>query len=100
MNDDISQMQQQINDLTIRLDTLNNNTTIPMQVGEAFKARLLGNLSFPKKSAKDPVSESSTVVATVDFVGSTVTTTPVLKEPDGYLSIVIAGLTYYFPFYT
>lgn len=46
MNPEIKQLQEQVAELTRRLDAFNSNTTIPFDVGEAFKARSnVGNLS-------------------------------------------------------
>ena len=46
MNPEIQQLQEQVAELTRRLDAFNSNTTIPFDVGEAFKARSnVGNLS-------------------------------------------------------
>lgn len=46
MNPEILKLQEQVTKLTERLDAFNSNTTIPFDVGEAFKARVnVGNLS-------------------------------------------------------
>lgn len=56
MNPEILKLQEQVAELTRRLDAFNSNTTIPFDVGEAFKARSnVGNLSAaPLSSITNP----------------------------------------------
>jgi len=68
--------QQQIDDLQNQINLLKNSTTIPLDVGEAFKKRILpdGGLSGVPDATVPPTvtideSGSSTVIAAAPFSG-------------------------------
>lgn len=55
MNTETKKLQDQIDELNRKLEQFNSNTTIPFNTGEAFKARILGNLaSAPISSVSAP----------------------------------------------
>lgn len=82
-----------------RLDALNSNATIPLDVGEAFKLRILSDAGTAATSTKNATSEDTTVVTSVNFGASSTTTDTVLGNPDGYLEISITNNLYYIPYY-
>ena len=82
-----------------RLDALNSNATIPLDVGEAMKLRILADAGTAAISTKDLASEDITVVTGVNFGASTTTTDTVLGNPDGYLEVMITNNKYYVPYF-
>jgi len=82
-----------------RLDALNSNATIPLNVGEAFKVRILSDAGVAELSSKAANSEDTTVVVGVNFGASSTTTDTVLGNPDGYLEFTITNNIYYVPYF-
>ncbi len=71
---------------------MENSTTIPLNVGEAFRVRLAGELGL-SVSAKGANSEDQAV----DEGG--VATYTVIGDPVGFLQVTIAGTDYNLPYY-
>lgn len=80
-------------DLQSQMKALSNNATIPYDIGEALKARILGDAGVSALSTKLSTSESQAV----NEAG--VATYSVLKPPDGFLEITITENKYYIPYY-
>lgn len=76
-----------------QLLALNNNATIPFDIGEALKARILGDAGVASISTKLATSEDQAV----DEAGAA--TYEVLKSPDGFLQVTLLGNIYYIPYY-
>lgn len=89
-----------VKDLQDQIKALNSNSTIPLDVGEAFKLRILSDAGVATTSTKGATTEDTTVVTSVNFGGggSTATDT-VLGNPDGYLEITITNNIYYIPYF-
>jgi hypothetical protein len=88
-------LQQQINELRQEIKNLNASTTIPFDVAESMKIRVLEDINTLATSGKDATSENETV---------TITGTPQsftkLKQPSGFLQVVINNNAYFIPFYS
>lgn len=92
MNPDIKQLQERIDKLEKQLKLFESSTTIPLLVDTAFRTRL--STSNPlQTSAKSASSENQAV----NEAGAG--TYNVIAPPDGFLKSVIAGTTYYLPYY-
>ncbi len=87
-------LQSQINQLREEINTLKNSTTIPFDVGEAFKIRVLEDLSKLKPSTKTAISENETV-----NIPAVPTSFTKIKQPDGFVEIVLNSSVYYIPYY-
>lgn len=95
MNPEIKQLQDDIAKLQDSLNVLKANATIPYDVAEAFKVRLIEPLDLPEtQTAVSATAHNKTVneggVATYD----------VMNKPDGFLLITISGVNYYIPYFT
>lgn len=77
-----------------QLVALNNNATIPFDIGEAMKARILGDAGVATVSTKSASSEDKSV----NEAG--VLSYSVLNSPDGFLQVTLLGNIYYIPYYT
>lgn len=88
-----------VKDLQDQLKALNSNATIPLDVGEAFKLRILSDAGTAATSTKGATSEDTTVVTSVNFGAETTATDTVLGNPDGYLEITITNNKYYVPIF-
>lgn len=93
--------QQKFDDLTLKVENLesqikalSNNATIPWDVGEALKLRILGDAGVAAISTKLATSEDQSVNE-----AGTAPAYNVLKSPDGFLEITITENKYYLPYY-
>ncbi len=84
----------QIADLQAQIDALRNNATIPFDIGEAMKARIVSDLGLASTSSKGATTENQTV----NEAGVAAPYT-VLKTPDGFLQITLLSNIYYIPYY-
>ncbi len=100
MSEQYQQLTEEINALRQEVNSLKANTTIPLDIAEAFKVRILNGNQFLSLSSKSASSENIAAVTAVDFVGQTVTTNTVLDNPDGFLQIKIRGVNYYLPYFS
>lgn len=75
---------------------LNNNATIPFDVGVAMKARILQDAGVLATSSKSASSENVSVLTST---GPNVFAS-VLTPPDGFLAVAITGNVYYIPYYS
>ena len=75
MNPELEQLKKQVEELTRRLDSFNSSTTIPFDVGEAFKARSnVGNLgSAPLASVTAPSGGATVDGAARTAINSVIT---------------------------
>lgn len=89
MNPETKKLQEQIDILTKRLDSLSSNTTIPLEVGEAFRKRL-GSADISNKTG---ASETRTV--NESGAGSYT----VANAPDGFITIEVLGALKNIPYY-
>lgn len=87
---------EQIAELKAQLDALKNNATIPFDIGEAMKARILQDAGVASTSTKLSSSEDVSVVVSL----APTVTAPVLNTPDGFLQITLLSNIYYIPYYT
>lgn len=92
MQEQINQLKNEIELLETELGKLRSATTIPFEIGQAFRDRLR-DINVISASTKDKDTEDQTV----DEGGTA--TYEVLKEPDGFLQATINGTPYYIPFY-
>lgn len=93
-------LKKQVDDLQSQIKALSNNATIPFDVGEAMKVRILSDAGTAELSTKLATSEDTTVVTSVNFGGGGSTTTDtVLGNPDGYLEVTITNNKYYVPYF-
>lgn len=86
---------EEITKLNKRIDALQNNATIPFDIGEAIKTRVLSDAGVAATSTKGATSENTSVLVST---GPNVFAA-VLREPDGFLEITITGVKYFIPFY-
>lgn len=84
-----------VEDLESQIKALNNNATIPFDIGEAMKARILSDAGVAATSSKVASSEDQTV----NEAGAS-PPYAVLKSPDAFLQITLLGNIYYIPVYT
>lgn len=82
-----------LEDLERQIVALNNNATIPFDIGEALKARILGDAGVASTSTKLLTSEDQAV----NEAGAS--TYNVLKSPDGFLQVTLLGNIYYIPYF-
>ena len=87
----MEQLQAQIDDLQRQLNELKDYSTIPLDVGNAFKARILGATITGSTNA------SAVLVQAVNEAGSA--TYNVAKPMTGFINIIIDNTTYKVPFY-
>jgi len=90
MNEELKQLKIQVEELTKRMNSLNSNTTISLDVGEAFKARVLGNSGASGVSAtahNKVVNESGS------------DTYSVMDKPTGFVLITIQDVDYIIPYF-
>lgn len=97
-------LKSQIDELTKQLASLKASATIPLDVGEAMKIRMLDagilrDVPVLKSSAKEADSEDIDAVTAVNFGASTVTKDAVLGNPAGFLEVDIQGTLYYIPYF-
>lgn len=91
----MEQLQQQIKVLENRIKLLENASTIPHPVEQAFRTRLRIN-TFTNASLSAKAANSENVI--VNEAGSA--TYFVLGNPQGFLNIETGGTTYDIPFFT
>lgn len=89
-------LKQQVVTLQEQVKALNNNATIPFEIGEAFKARILQDAGVLATSSKAANSES---VAVLTSTGPNVYT-DVLAEPNSWVQMTISGNVIYLPSFT
>lgn len=77
-----------------QLLALNNNATIPFDMGEAMKARVLSDVGVALTSTKVATTEDQAVNE------SGASSYNVLKSPDGFLQITLLGNIYYIPYFS
>lgn len=77
-----------------QIDALKNNATIPFDIGEAMKARILADAGVALTSSKVASSEDKSVNE------GGIATYNVLNSPDGFLQITLLGNIYYLPYFT
>lgn len=87
-------IQAQIDKLQSQLDALRNNATIPYEIGEAFKARVLTDVSPVATSGKGASTEN------VSINEAGISTHTVLGAPDGFVQATINGTVYYIPYFS
>lgn len=91
----MEELQKQIDELKQDIKNLNASTTIPFDVAESMKIRVLEDVNTLATSGKSASSENSSInIVAVPAVIS------VLNQPDGFLQVVINNNTYYLPFYS
>lgn len=89
-------LKKQVSELQEQVKAFNNNATIPFDIGEAFKARILQDAGVLVASSKAFNSESTAVLTSADPDNYE----DVLGEPDGFLQVTILGNISYIPYYT
>lgn len=99
MNPELRQLQEQlkliedqVSGLKAAFNSLSNNATIPFDIGEAFKTRVLTNITPLSISSKDADSEDESITVGLN-------TTIVLGDPDGFLQVTINDVIYYIPYF-
>jgi hypothetical protein len=92
MDNKLYQLEQQIIQLQTQLDMLRSSATLPYDVEQAFKARII--TEFLNPSTKTAASETQAV----DEGGSA--TYDVAKPMDGFEERIVDGQTRYYPYYT
>lgn len=86
--------EEQINDLQRQIDQLKSSTTLPLDIAEAFKIRLVDVLpGIATQTTKSATAENKTV----DEAG--VASYQVMNKPDGFLKVTITGIIYYIPYF-
>jgi len=91
MPDEIEQLKKEVEELKKWKRQLENVTTIPLNIDQAFRARLVADFAVSTKSLS---SENQAV----DEAGTA--TYSVLKTPDGFLERKINNIVYYIPYYS
>lgn len=94
MTPELKNLQDQITALQEQFNSLNNNATIPFDIGEAIKTRVLLEAGIPQTSSKGATSENQAV----NEGGAG--TYSVLKAPDGFVQVTLGGTLYYLPYYS
>jgi regulator of replication initiation timing len=92
MNDQIQKLQDEIDNLKKQLDALSNNATIPLEVGNAMRARLLSDGTLTGSTSGNGPS-----VHSVNESGNS--TYNVASPMIGFINIVINGTSYAVPYY-
>lgn len=91
MEQDVKQLQEKVEKLEKIILSLYSNTTLPFDIGEAFKKRL------------QPVSGDSNSTATTSYIQSVnesgASTYSVAKPMAGFITIVINGNIRLVPYY-
>ncbi len=90
MNEEIKQLKMQVEDLTKKVNSLYASTSIPFDVGEAFRVRILGNTSLspiPASTHYKEVHENGT------------DTYDVMNIPTGYVVLTIKDTDYVIPYF-
>lgn len=90
MNEEIKQLKIQVEELTKKVNSLYSSTSIPFDVGEAFKVRILGNTSLspiPASTHYKEVHENGT------------DTYDVMNIPTGYVILTIKDTDYVIPYF-
>lgn len=87
----IKQIQEQIDSLQEQLNSLSSSSTIPFEIGEAFKDRIGGSEVIP--SSKTVASETQTI----NEGGIAIVTA--LDVPDSFGSVLVNGAIKYIPLY-
>ena len=87
--DEITNLKKQIEELLAWKRSLEGAQTIPLNIDQSFRKRF-GN---PRSSSKSASSENQAV----NEAGAS--TYSVLKTPDGFIEVDIAGVTKYIPKY-
>lgn len=100
MEQEISKLKNEVDELKKEINKLRSTATIPWDIDQAFRNRLLGNVKDITVSSKGASTEDITAVTSVDFVGSSTTTDSVLGDPDAFLQVTISGTVYYIPVFT
>lgn len=77
------QEKQEFNEMKAFIESLKSSSTIPLQVDAAFRDRF-SNIGLGT-SSKTAASEIITVVTSVNFGASSVTTASVARAMDGFL---------------
>ena len=90
MQEQITQLQNQINEMQLVINSLRANATIPFDIGEAFRARLDEGDLFGEINI-------NTEVKSVNESGSG--TYDVAKEMDGLVPLTLKGKTINIPYY-
>ena len=85
--------KQQLETLLTWKRQMESSSTIPLNVNQALKARLLGSLGLTV-STKDVDSED----VTVSEGGAS--SYAVMNDPDGFLQVTINDTVYYIPYFT
>lgn len=88
-------LQNQIDELKRRLDSLGSSTTIPLEVGEAMKKRLNSLSGEPNNTA----TTSYKTTKAIDEGGSATYNITFAKPMDGFISIVVNGNIRMIPYY-
>lgn len=82
-----------MNEIEARLNVLSNDTTIPLEVGEAFKSRVL-------EGGKPVIISGTSATAhnkTVNEGG--VASYSVMDKPNGFMQVVFKGTMYVIPYF-
>jgi len=90
MNKEIEQLKTQIEELITKFNSLTNDTSIPFNVGEAFKIRVLGESGPSGVSA----TAHNKVVNEAGFA-----TYSVMDKPTGFVKITLQGTDYIIPYF-
>lgn len=90
MQEQITQLQNQIKEMQLVINSLRANATIPFDIGEAFKARLEKGDVFGE-------ANTNTEVKSVNEAGSA--TYDVAKKMDGLIPVTLKGQVYKIPYY-
>jgi hypothetical protein len=88
----MEELQRQIEALREELNSLKNSSTIPFDIGEAFRDRL------ETESATLNGTSTASYIQAVNESGSA--TYNVAKPMNGFLSIKVGGVTYKVPYYS
>lgn len=89
----VDELKKDVQELTRIVKSLYSATTIPLEIGEAFKKRLEKRTEL-STSTKDVNSED----VTINEAGSSTVT--VLNDPDGFDQANINGEVHYYPYFT
>lgn len=90
----IQTLVQRVVELERVVRTFNNNATIPLDIGAAFRDRILGDVGLVITSSKSATSENKTV----NEAGAAAYS--VMDKPDGFLQVTINGSIYYLPYFS
>lgn len=93
------ELQRKIMELEEWKKSLEASWSIPLNVDQAFRARLVLSSALAP-SSKGATSETVSVISSVNFGAQTTTGASVLNNPDAYLQVQVGGITYYIPVFT